>query len=223
MKILFLLLISLSVIANDDPWEDFNRTTFKFNQTLDENIFEPVARGYKESVPQNVQNRVSDFSSNLGDISTLGNEILQFEALDSANTLSRVLINSTLGLLGLFDVASMVGLEKTSEDFGQTMAVWGASSGPYVVLPVFGSSTIRDTTGLVVDSVENNKVVRSLDSKQSLSITLTRAVDTRVKLLPVTDLLKNSGDPYISTRSSYLQKRKFDIYDGDLPVEEDEF
>ena len=222
----FLVLIFSTVtIAGDDtdPFEGVNRPIDAFNHTLDENIFEPVARTYKDSTPKDLQNRVSDFSSNLGDVVTLGNEILQFEVFDSANTLGRIAINTTFGLFGLFDVASEVGIEKTTEDFGQTMAVWGAPKGPYVVLPVLGPSTVRDAGARVVDTQPNTEMLKNLNQEQTIALTLTRAVDTRVGLLPATDLLKNADDAYIAARSAYLQKRKFDVYDGNLPYEEVDF
>jgi phospholipid-binding lipoprotein MlaA len=218
------LTFSATIMAKDvDPFEESNRAVFEFNQTLDENLFEPVARTYKESMPETAQNRVSDFSSNLDDISTLGNEILQFELFDSVSTFGRILVNSTIGLAGLFDVASDIGLEKTDEDFGQTMAVWGVPSGPYVVLPILGPSTMRDSVGTYADITENINVDKALNTTEETALLLTRAVDTRVKLLPVTDLLKNSDDVYIATRSSYLQKRQFNIFDGNPPIEDDDF
>ncbi len=219
-----LLAFDATTMAEDvDPFEESNRAVFEFNQTLDENFFEPTARAYKESVPETAQKRVSDFSSNLDDISTLGNEILQFELFDSVNTFGRILVNSTMGLAGLFDVASYIGLEKTDEDFGQTMAVWGVPSGPYVVLPILGPSTMRDSAGAYIDITENVDVTKGLNTTEETALLLTRAVDTRVKLLPATDLLKNSDDVYIATRSSYLQKRQFDIFDGNPPIEDDDF
>lgn len=218
------LTFSATIMAKDvDPFEGSNRAVFEFNQTLDENLFEPVARTYKESTPETVQNRVSDFSSNLDDISTLGNELLQFELFDSVSTFGRILVNSTIGLAGLFDVASDIGLEKTDEDFGQTMAVWGVPSGPYVVLPILGPSTMRDSAGTYTDITENINLDKELNTTEETTLLLTRAVDTRVKLLSATDLLKNSDDAYIATRSSYLQKRQFDIFDGKPPIEDDDF
>ncbi len=222
MKFVILIFLSFSLMANEDPWEEMNRATFEFNQTLDESFFEPIAKSYKENIPNPVQNRVSDFSSNVGDVATLGNELAQFEIVSGANTLSRVLINSTIGLFGLFDVASEIGLEKTEEDFGQTLAVWGAPKGNYIVLPVFGPSVVRDTAGRIGDGVQKVERTRPLTTAQKLGITGMQALDTRVKLLPVTDLLKKADDPYIAMRSGYFQKRKFDIYNGDLP-DEDEF
>ncbi|QKQ24375.1 VacJ family lipoprotein [Candidatus Ruthia endofausta] len=223
MSFVLLAFGTITMAEDVDSFEVLNRAVFEFNQTLDEIFFEPVAKVYKESVPKTAQNRVSDFSSNLDDISTLGNEILQFKLFDSVSTFGRILVNSTIGLVGLFDVAGDIGLEKTDEDFGQTMAVWGVPSGPYVVLPVLGLSTMRDLTGTYVDITENVDVTKVLNITEETALLLVRAVDTRVKLLPATDLLKNSDDVYIAARSSYLQKRQFDIFDGNPPIEDDDF
>ncbi|AYQ57429.1 ABC transporter [Bathymodiolus thermophilus thioautotrophic gill symbiont] len=223
MKFLMLMLTPFSLWANDiDPWEEVNRVTFEFNQTLDENIFEPIAKSYQENIPETIQNRVSDFSSNIGDINTFSNELAQFEIMSSVNTLSRILINSTAGLLGIFDIASELGLKKTYEDFGQTLAVWGMPEGDYVVLPILGPSTLRDTTGVIVDSLQSMEQTKSLDIIETTSLSAAQAVDMRVKLLPISNLLKKSDDPYIVMRSSYLQKRQFDIHNGNVP-DDDEF
>ncbi|CAC9628344.1 Outer-membrane-phospholipid-binding lipoprotein MlaA [uncultured Gammaproteobacteria bacterium] len=213
-----LMLMPFSLMANDvDPWEEINRVIFEFNQTIDENIFEPIARSYEENIFESVQDRVSDFSSNIGDINTFSNELVQFEIVSSVNTLGRILVNSTLGILGLFNVAGEIGLKKTYEDFGQTLAVWGVPEGNYVVLPILGPSTLRDTTGEVVDSLQSMEQTKSINIIEKTSLGAAQAVDMRVKLLPISNLLKKSDDPYTVMRSSYLQKRKFDVYNGDLP------
>lgn len=220
---LLCLVFSLSVFAEEDTdlFESTNRAIFKLNQGLDEAVFEPVAKSYKENVPKPVQNSVSDFSSNIEDISTLGNEIAQFELINGVNTLGRVLLNSTVGLFGLFDVASDIGLEKTQEDFGQTMAVWGSPEGYYVVLPVFGPSTLRDTTGKVVDGAQRVKQTKHVKNAQKVGTTVLQTVDTRTKLLPAIDLINLSDDAYIAARSSYLQKREYDAHNGSLPEDEE--
>jgi phospholipid-binding lipoprotein MlaA len=127
-----------------------------------------------------------------------------------------------VGLFGLFDVASNWGLEKTQEDFGQTLAVWGTPKGAYVVLPVLGSSTLRDVTGKVADGAQRVKRTKALKEVEKVEIIALQAVDTRVKLLPATDFIEHSDDSYIAVRSAYLQKRKYDIYNGN-PPEDDEF
>lgn len=213
--LLFLLLFNITLMTNaDDPFEQTNRAIYKFNQSLDEGIFEPIAKSYKKNTSQSIQNRVSDFSSNIGDISTFGNELMQFKLMDSVNTLGRVLINSTLGILGLFDIASEIELKKTTSNFGQTLAVWGVPQGPFVVLPILGPSTARGATGKLIDSTINAKETKSLTKTSKLAIIAIQALDTRVKLLNITELLKKATDPYILMRSTYLQKLKFDINNG---------
>jgi len=166
---------------------------------------------------------VSHFFGNLRDVSTLANQILQFKIEQGAITLGRVVVNSTIGLYGLFDVATDMSLTTENEDFGQTLAVWGVDNGPYIMLPLMGPSTLRDGAGLYVDLTSDANLVNEMDDVGSISASAMNIIDKRVELLPATDLLDQSDDPYIAMRSSYLQKRKFDIFDGNLPVEEDEF
>ena len=224
LLISFLLFFTLSVTAteNIDPLEDVNRATYEFNEVFDDNIFEPISRGYKKFIPDFVKERVSNFFDNLRDVSTLGNQILQFKPIESVTTLGRVLVNSTVGLGGLFDVASDIDLTTDNEDFGQTMAVWGVESGPYITLPFLGPSTLRDSVGIYVDTNSPTNLISRMDDIGFVSASAMNAIDQRVKLLPITDILDHSDDPYIAMRSSYLQKRKYDVFDGDLPIEEDD-
>jgi phospholipid-binding lipoprotein MlaA len=206
-----------------DPFEDINRTVYGFNEAVDDNLLEPVSIAYKNHMPVVAQDRVSDFFGNLRDIPTLANQILQFKPIESATTLGRILVNSTLGLGGLFDVASGMGLTTDDEDFGQTMGVWGVEEGPYVVLPLLGPSTVRDSAGLFVDTTSDTNMISKTEGISFISSSAINIIDKRVELLPMTDMLDLSDDPYTMMRSSYLQKRKFDVFDGSLPVEEDEF
>jgi len=224
LLISFLLFFTLSVTAteNIDPLEDVNRVTHEFNEVFDDNIFEPISRGYKKFIPDFVKERVSNFFDNLRDVSTLGNQILQFKPIESVTTLGRVLVNSTVGLGGLFDVASDIDLTINNEDFGQTMAVWGVESGPYITLPLLGPSTLRDSVGIYVDTNSPTNLISKMDAIGFVSASAMNAIDQRVELLPITDILDHSDDPYIAMRSSYLQKRKYDVFDGDLPIEEDD-
>ncbi len=219
-----LLFATVTVAADDiDPFENTNRAIYEFNETVDDNLLEPVSRAYKDHVPEVAQDRVSDFFGNLRDVSTLANQILQFKPIESATTLGRVLVNSTLGLGGLFDVASDMDLTTEDEDFGQTMGVWGVEEGPYVVLPLLGPSTVRDTAGVYVDLTSPVNMINEMEDVGFVSASAMNIIDKRVELLPATDLLDQSDEPYITMRSSYLQKRNFDIFDGNLPAEEDEF
>jgi phospholipid-binding lipoprotein MlaA len=222
--LLFFMANTLAFAEEDvDPFEDINRIVYGFNEAVDDNLLEPVSRAYKEHVPEVAQDRVSDFFGNLRDVSTLANQILQFKPVESVETLGRILVNSTIGLGGLFDVASDMGLTTDDEDFGQTMGVWGVEQGPYVVLPLLGPSTVRDGVGLFVDTTSDANMIEKTEGIGFISSSAINIIDKRVELLPATDMLDLSDDPYTMMRSSYLQKRKFDVFDGSLPVEEDEF
>ena len=222
--LLFFMANTLAFAEEDvDPFEDINRTVYGFNETVDDNLLEPVSRAYKDHVPEVAQDGVSNFFDNLRDVSTLANQILQFKPVESIETLGRILVNSTIGLGGLFDVASDMGLTTDDEDFGQTMGVWGVEEGPYVVLPLLGPSTVRDGAGLFVDTTSDANMIDKTEGIGFISSSTINIIDKRVELLPVTDMLDLSDDPYTMMRSSYLQKRKFDVFDGNLPVEEDEF
>ena len=224
MSLLLLLMANTVVLAEEDidPFEDMNRVVYDFNETIDDNLLEPVSRAYKEHTPGIIQSGVSNFFGNLRDVSTLANQILQFKPVESVTTLGRVIVNSTIGLFGLFDVASEIDLTKSTEDFGQTLAVWGVGDGPYVMIPLLGPSTVRDGVGLYVDLTSDANMINEMDDIGFVSASMMNIVDKRVELLPATDLLDQSDDPYITMRSSYLQKRQFDIFDGNPPIEEDD-
>jgi phospholipid-binding lipoprotein MlaA len=220
----FLLLInSAFAVAEVDPFEDINRISYKVNDLVDGVLLEPISRLYKESVPDIAQNSVHNFFGNLRDVSTLANQILQFKLEESAVTFGRILINSTVGLMGVLDVARDVGITTDSEDFGQTLAVWGVGDGPYVVLPLLGQSTSRDVFGMYFDLTSDANLINKMHDIGFVSVSTMNIINKRAELLPATDLLNQSDDSYIALRSSYLQNRKFDIYDGDLPISDDDF
>lgn len=202
-----------------DPWEGFNRKVHQFNETADRWVLKPVARGYVKITPEPVEQGVSNFFGNLLEVRNIFNDVLQWKWKQAGNDTGRFLVNSTLGVGGVFDVARHMKLEKSDgEDFGQTLAAWGVNSGPYVVLPFLGPSTIRDTAGLPadwmvhpidqIDHVRTRNIVRSLDF-----------VNTRAELLQAENFV--SGDRYIFLREAYLQRREYLIQDGD--VEDDDF
>jgi phospholipid-binding lipoprotein MlaA len=137
----------------DDPWEGFNQTMYRFNFNFDKYIFLPLVSTYEFVTPTFLQNRVSYFYSNLGEIRNLTNSLFQLKGTESVATLGRFVMNSTVGLGGLFDPATSIGLERHAQDFGKTLGYWGADSGPYLVLPIFGPSSVRDTGGQIVDSI----------------------------------------------------------------------
>lgn len=208
---------SVSSPDKRDPWESFNREVYAFNDGFDRAIARPVARTYKNYTPDAVQSGVSNFFSNLDDIVVMVNDLLQFKFKQAAQDFSRFTFNTTIGLLGLFDVSSHMGLPKHNEDFGLTLASWGVGNGPYVVLPFLGPSTVRDTTGLFADSYYVDPVYDISDTEARWSVIVLRAVDTRASLLQATKLMEQSGvDPYVFMRNAYLQHRT-SLIDGGKP------
>ncbi|MCV6623633.1 MAG: VacJ family lipoprotein [Cellvibrionaceae bacterium] len=201
-----------------DPWEGFNRGVFAFNDTIDGAVVKPLAKGYKAVTPDVVETGVSNVFSNLGEVGNIVNGLLQFKIGQASNDTGRLLINSTFGLAGLFDVAKHMGLEKgTGEDFGQTLAAWGVDSGPYIVLPFLGPTTLRDGVGLPADSYLNP--VSHIDHVPTRNTTLgTELLDTRASLLGAEGAI--SGDKYSFIRDAYLQRREYLINDGQV---EDDF
>lgn len=206
-----------------DPIEGYNRAMFSFNETVDKAVIKPVAQGYNYVTPQPVQTGVSNFFGNLADIWTSVNNLLQGKPGDALSDAGRVLINSTVGILGLFDVATPMGLEKHEEDFGQTLGRWGVGDGAYVVLPILGPRTVRDTVGLAADIYTDP--VRDADAHRGYRNTAIalRAIDTRADLLKAEDALEAAAlDKYAYVRDAYLQHRRSAIYDGNPPRQADD-
>ncbi|WP_197722779.1 VacJ family lipoprotein [Sulfurivermis fontis] len=202
-----------------DPWESFNRGMYDFNTDFDNKILKPVAEGYVNVVPQTARTGVSNFFSNLGDVVVLANDLLQFKLRQAASDFSRLVWNSTVGLAGLIDVATPMGLPKHDEDFGQTLGHWGVGSGPYLVLPFLGPSSLRDGTGLAVDRSQFNLVNEVESDGARYTLIGLEAVDTRASLLHTTRLLEQGAlDPYLFLRESYLQMRENLVYDGNPPA-----
>jgi len=200
-------------VVTSDPFEGLNRAVFAFNDTLDTYALRPIAQGYQYVAPDFVEAGVSNFFDNLGEVSNVVNNSLQGKLADAGIVLSRLVLNTTIGLLGLFDVATEMGLEQHDEDFGQTLGAWGVSSGPYLMLPLLGPSTVRDTAGLVVDYTTDP--VNWLDDQgDKNAASLVRIVDTRSRLLASESLI--SGDKYSFIRDAYMQRREFSISDGEI-------
>ncbi|MBB3229440.1 MlaA family lipoprotein [Halomonas stenophila] len=207
----------------EDPWEGFNRQVFAFNDTLDRYALKPAAQGYRFVTPDPVETGVGNFFANLGELRTTLNSLLQGKPGNAGIATGRFLVNSTVGVLGLFDVASHMELVGREEDFGQTLAVWGVGEGPYVVLPLLGPSTVRDTAGLPVDSY-TYPLTYVEEDKVRLSLRVLDAIDTRAGLLDQERLIR--GDRYSFIRDSWLQRRRFEVNDGELgedPFATDEF
>ena len=227
--ILSMLLLMLSACATvdpeyadpRDPLEGFNRSMFTFNDNLDQYVAKPLARGYKKITPEPIDRGISNFFSNLDEVSAIINNSLQLKFKEAASDLGRLTVNSTLGLLGFMDVASKMGLQKHNEDFGQTLGTWGIQPGPYLVLPVIGPSSGRDAVGFTADWFTNPLYYVVEDVGVSWGLYLIRFVDRRADLLKTTDLLETAAlDPYAFMRESYLQHRLHQIYDGDPPLED---
>jgi len=201
-----------------DPFESFNRGVYQFNDVLDRAIAKPVAQGYKAAMPAPGKMMVSNFFSNLDDVVVTMNDLLQFKFTQAASDGARFLINSTFGVFGLINVAHR--LEKHNEDFGQTLGYWGAGSGPYIVLPILGPSTLRDGAGLYVDSRPSK--LRRVDHIRSRNqLYVAKAVEHRAKLLDQEKVLDEAAlDRYAFIREAYLLRRQSLVYDGDPPHRE---
>jgi phospholipid-binding lipoprotein MlaA len=203
-----------------DPWEGFNRGVYRFNETFDEYLAQPVARAYVAVLHQEIRTRVGNFFSNIQDLLIGANNFLQGKFEDGVNDWARFAFNSTIGLFGIHDVASdFPGLEKHNEDFGQTLGRWGAGPGPYLILPFLGSSTVRDATGTAVDwAVQPVGEVRPIELRNTLYGLY--FVDTRAQFLEASRILEEAAlDKYVFQRDAYLQRRRSLIYDGRPPRE----
>lgn len=224
---LFVLSVSLSSVTAfadeselQDPWEGFNRGVFNFNESLDRAILKPVAQGYRFIMPDVAEQGVSNFFDNLRDVVTFFNNVLQLKPVEATQDLSRVLINTTIGIGGLFDVATAMDIPKNDEDFGQTLGAWGVESGPYLVLPLFGPSTVRDGVGIIPDMyLDPINQVESDELRYGLKAL--KVVDKRASLLDREGVV--TGDRYTFIRDAYLQKREFEVNDGRVEFNADDF
>jgi len=198
-----------------DPWERFNRTTFAFNDALDKAIGKPVARAYVKVMPRFIRTGVSNFFNNLDTINTVVNDALQGKMRQAGRDTCRFLLNSTLGLGGLFDPASPAGLEFNDEDFGQTFGKWGMKPGPYVVWPVLGPSNVRDSFGKLVDQFTYPVTYLEDDSTRYI-LRGVSLLDLRASLLDLDEQLDRSYDRYAFVRNAWMQRREFQVKDGEV-------
>lgn len=220
-----LLLASLSGCATgpnanpSDPWEPLNRGVFAFNDAADRALFKPAATVYRDLTPALVRAGVTNFFGNLDDAWSFVNSVLQFKPVSAADNFMRFSVNTVFGIGGIFDVASEMRIERHREDFGQTLGRWGVGAGPYLVLPLLGPSTLRDTVALPVDfkgDIAAN--VNDIPTRNSLKIL--DQLDTRAGLLSVTSTLDDAAlDKYSFTRDAFLQRRRNAVFDGDPPEE----
>tara|TARA_Y100000992_G_scaffold240939_1_gene171790 strand:- start:270 stop:1094 length:825 start_codon:yes stop_codon:yes gene_type:complete len=204
--------------SDDDPLEPINRAVFGFNEVIDDAVLEPVAKGYRAITPDPVEVSVSNFFNNLGEINNILNSALQMKLDKTVSSSARFVINSTIGVFGLFDIASGLGIERHREDFGQTLGYYGMPAGPYLVLPFFGPSTFRDAPAFYADIVVEKSISpvhTELHHEERQLIQAANVIDTRANLLQATKILDTAAkDKYIFLRESYLQKRTKMIADG---------
>lgn len=208
--------------ANPDPWEGFNRVMYRFNDTMDRYVLRPVAVGYKKVTPTPVRTGISNFFINLRSPIVMLNDLLQGKVKQAGKDTTRFVVNSTIGLAGFVDVARRMDLPANDEDFGQTLGKWGMGSGPYLVLPFIGPSSVRDGIGLGVDSASHPRRY-VLDSKVDWGLWAVDGINTRANLLDVEGIVQ--GDKYLFIRDLYLQRRAFLVNDGQVedPFLDDDF
>jgi len=219
LLLLIMLLVGTAGVAQDvhvdpavkDPWEPFNRKMYVFNDTLDRWVLKPTAKGYKFIMPDFAEQGVTNFITNVYDFNSFFNSILQGQFAGSVNAGGRFLVNSTLGLLGLVDVATEMGIEPFRADFGQTLAVWGVGSGPFVMMPVIGPRTVRSTVGYFADTYSSIPALLN-DNPIAWTFWTVEIIDYRARLLDAEDLM--TGDRYIFLRDAYLQRREFFVTRG---------
>jgi len=205
-----------------DPMEPFNRAMFSFNDGFDEAIGKPVSTAYRDVVPSPARMAVRNFFANIADLWIGANNLLQGKPLDALTDWTRFAMNTTVGLFGLMDFASEVGIEKHDEDFGQTMGRWGIDEGAYLVWPLLGSSTVRDSIGLIPD-LHFDPVLRHKPVRVRNVMTVLRATSKRADLLDASRILEEAAlDKYVFQRDAYLQRRRSLVYDGNPPRAERE-
>jgi phospholipid-binding lipoprotein MlaA len=196
-----------------DPLEPFNRKAQELNEGIDSLVLKPAATAYRQAVPPLVRTGVANFFGNLQDAWTAVNSLLQLRKQEFGDSIARVEINTFVGLFGIFDVASELNIDKHKEDFGQTLGRWGVPSGPYLVIPLLGPSTLRDALALPIDT-KGDLVWRMPHTSERTTLYVTRAIDRRANLLRVGEVVDQAAlDKYSFTREAYLQKRRADVYD----------
>ncbi len=203
-----------------DPWEPFNRGVHRFNTDFDNAFMKPVAKGYQKVTPEPVDQGITNFFDNIADLTSAVNNALQFKLSRAGSDVGRVAVNSTVGLLGFIDVATNMGIPSYKEDFGQTLGYWGAGPGPFVMLPLLGPSSVRDTVGLAGDVVIDPLFSLKRDEVYWGAIAL-RAVDRRADLLTAGAIFDEAAlDPYAFLRDAYLQRRRYLVHDGNPPPDQ---
>tara|TARA_R110000787_G_scaffold31603_1_gene83745 strand:- start:843 stop:1598 length:756 start_codon:yes stop_codon:yes gene_type:complete len=195
-----------------DPWEGFNRRMYYFNAKADEYVLLPIVNNYKKITPEVIQTGLSNFFNNLAEISTFMNSLLQLKLAVAGETFARFAVNSTLGMIGLIDVATPIGFAEQNEDFGQTLGYWGIGAGPYLVLPLLGPSSLRDATGLVFDALvdQQSMDVLSMESDEELYLSLANSIDARARL-PFRYYASGSAFEYEHLKLLYMKYREIQV------------
>jgi len=209
--------------VSNDPFQGFNRKIYSFNNGLDRAIIKPVSKGYDNALPGPIKKGVNNFFTNLGEPLNAVNNLLQGKFDRALGSTYRFVVNSTIGIVGLFDVAGHYDVQESSEDFGQTLAAWGVKPGPYVMLPILGPTNFRDGVGFFTENIlyfPNEEITDT--TAQSLSLTILNVIDTRVGLFGADDLLDQQLDPYAFLKVAYEENRLNSIYDGQPPAQEEE-
>lgn len=209
-----------SIDEYKDPLEKYNRAVYKFNDGFDKALLKPIARGYRKIVPSPVRRSVGNFFRNLLEPTTIINDLLQGKFSQAVTDTLRLVYNTSFGILGLFDVATAIGIERHQEDFGQTFAVWGFKPGPYIMLPFLGPTNFRDGIGLLPYYFATDPRLYNSDTTINLALIAVNAVDSRAQLLTGSKLLDLQLDPYAFLRETYNQRRINLIFDGDPPLED---
>lgn len=215
--------VSLTSHKENDPLEAMNRSIYQFNEKADEYVAEPLAKGYQYVTPEFVDRGVSNFFNNLDDVTVFINDILQLKLNQALSDGARLVVNSTVGVIGFMDIATGMGLPKHHEDFGQTLGSYGLGTGPYIVLPILGPSTLRDTAGLYADSFVDP--IQQIEESDEMWATYTlKGVDARADLISTKKIVDDASlDPYEFMRSGYFQRREYLVYDGNPPLDDEEF
>lgn len=199
--------------TEEDPWESINRPIFRFNDTIDTYALKPLAQGYQWVTPQFLEDGIHNMFRNLGDVTNLANNVLQLKPHAAGVDTARLIVNTIFGLAGFFDVGTKMGLQRSDEDFGQTLGYWGVGSGPYVMLPLLGPSTVRDAIAKYPDTY--TEPYRYMDHVPTRNTAIAvDVVDTRASLLSAEKMIR--GDKYSFIRNAYLQNREFKVKDGDV-------
>lgn len=221
LALIFLLAFSGSALADNhgtgdprDPWENYNRAMYGFNKGFDSIFLRPAAEAYNTIAPEAVNQGITNFFSNIGDIRNCFNNFLQGKPSEAANSLARLAINSTVGLLGFIDAATEIGIKKSEEDFGQTLGAGGVEPGPYFVLPLLGPSTVRDTIATPFDFALN-PFTWADDSEFRAAVMGVQVTDYRADLLDTEEAVEGiTEDEYTLVRNAYLDQRQFEVSDG---------